>query len=78
MENNIKVDLNKCDDALCECGNGLFIQGFTLKRVPGIMMAKTKDTYVNVNQMVCASCLKIFIPEDQRGSAMKVLGKDVN
>lgn len=62
----IQVDLAKCDDVNCECGNGLFMQGFTLKRVPGLLIGQPKDTYVNVDQLVCTSCMKLFVPPENR------------
>ncbi len=62
MDNNVKVDLAKCDDIECVCGNRLFVQAFTLKRVPGLMIAQTKDKIVNVSQMVCTGCSTIYDP----------------
>lgn len=61
----INIDLSKCDDVNCECGNGLFMQGFTLKRIPGLLIGKPTDTYKTINQLVCTSCLKMFKPPDK-------------
>ncbi len=66
MDKNIQVDLSKCDDVNCECGNGLFMRGFTLKRVPGLLIGQPKDNYVPVNELVCTSCMKLFVPPDNK------------
>ena len=78
MANEVNVDLNKCDDIVCECGNALFVQCFTLKRIPGLLIAQTKDKIVNVAQMVCSSCGALYQapeikPEKFKEKVMKAL-----
>ncbi len=72
MENKqIQIDLSKCDDVNCECGNGLFMQGFTLKRVPGLLIGKPNDDYVPVKQLVCTSCMQLFVQPDNKKKSFK-------
>lgn len=61
--NEVNIDLNKCADVICKCGSGLFVQCFTLKRLPGLLIAQNQDKIVNVAQMVCSSCGEMYVPE---------------
>lgn len=63
--NEVQVDLSKCDDVICECGNGLFVQCFTLKRIPGLLIAQKQDKIVNTAQMVCSSCGVMYVPNTE-------------
>ncbi len=75
MSKDVQVRLEDCDDVVCsekDCENGLFIQAFMLKRVPGLMISQPKDKIVNVAKRVCTVCGTVYDPADQPKKENKI------
>lgn len=76
MQKQVNVDLNKCPDERCECGNPFYTMKTIIKRIPGIMVAQTEDIFNPVNYFACDVCgkphraTKITVPQyETKGEA---------
>lgn len=56
MQKQVNVDLNKCPDERCYCGNPFYTMKTIIKRIPGIMVAQSEDIFNPVNYFACDVC----------------------
>ncbi len=54
----MKVNPDELPDVLCECGNGTFIQGKTIKKLSAILSPDGQVKYVNIVASVCLKCFE--------------------
>lgn len=56
----VQVDLNDAETMLCEdCGNGVFIPAFFLKRLSAIVSPTGKEALVPIQVYSCGDCGKV-------------------
>lgn len=54
---DIKVDLSKCYNEKCKCGNVLFRSVKIIKRIPALMTGSTNgDVFTPIDVLACAKC----------------------
>lgn len=57
-EQKLNVDLSKCHNERCTCGNMLWRESSILKRIPAALTGNIggEDTYFPVDILACAKC----------------------
>ena len=56
----VQVDLNEAETMLCEdCGNGVYIPSFFLKRLSPLMSPTGKEALVPIQVYSCGDCGKV-------------------
>lgn len=54
---NVQVDLTQAETILCEeCGNGLFIPSFFLKKISALVSPTGKEAIIPIQVYSCGNC----------------------
>lgn len=65
MPMNIK--LSEARDLNCECGNGVFMDGYRFKKVSRLVTGGAKDAVIPIQLYLCTQCgkaLQELLPEE--------------
>ena len=65
----LNFSLNDARDITCECGNKIFMPGYTFKKVSRLITGGAKDAIVPIELYLCTACgkpLQELLPEDMK------------
>jgi len=65
----MNFSLSDARDMNCECGNGIFMDGFKFKKVSRLITGGAKDAVIPVQLYLCTQCgkpLQELLPEEMK------------
>ena len=63
----LNFSLNDARDMNCECGNGIFMDGYRFKKVSRLVTGQPKDSVLPIQIYLCTQCgkaLQELLPEE--------------
>ena len=63
----MKVSLNDARDVNCECGNGVFMEGYRFKKISRLLTGEAKDAILPIQLSLCTQCgkaLQELLPDE--------------
>jgi DNA-directed RNA polymerase subunit RPC12/RpoP len=65
----LNFSLNDARDVACECGNKIFMDGFSFKKVSRLVTGGAKDAILPIQLYLCTQCgkpLQELLPEEMK------------
>ena len=65
----MNFSLNDARDVACECGNKIFMDGYTFKKVSRLITGGAKDAVIPVQLYLCTQCgkpLDELLPDEMK------------
>jgi DNA-directed RNA polymerase subunit RPC12/RpoP len=65
----LNFSLNDARDIACECGNKIFMDGFSFKKVSRLITGGAKDAVLPIQLYLCTQCgkpLNELLPEEMK------------
>jgi DNA-directed RNA polymerase subunit RPC12/RpoP len=65
----LNFSLNDARDVACECGNKIFMDGFSFKKVSRLITGGPKDAILPIQLYLCTQCgkpLQELLPEEMK------------
>jgi len=65
----MNFSLNDARDVACECGNKIFMDGFSFKKVSRLITGGAKDAILPIQLYLCTQCgkpLNELLPEEMK------------
>ena len=67
----MNFSLNDARDIVCECGNKIFMDGFSFKKVSRLITGGAKDAVLPIQLYLCTQCgkpLQDLLPEEMKSN----------
>ena len=68
----MNFSLSDARDMNCECGNGIFMDGFKFKKISRLITGGTKDSVLPIQIYLCTQCgkpLNELLPEEMKDTS---------
>jgi len=63
----LNFSLNDARDMNCECGNGIYMDGYRFKKISRLITGEAKDSVLPIQLYLCTQCgkpLQELLPEE--------------
>ena len=67
----MNFSLNDARDIVCECGNKIFMDGYSFKKVSRLITGGAKDAVLPIQLYLCTQCgkpLQDLLPEEMKSN----------